>query len=425
MPGEYVSCIGCHENPSVTARPLQIVQRAPDTIKPPEGRDKPRTWSFLREIQPILQRRCSGCHDKDPCEEVAKCPKDKQDVFVFSMDAYPLFTRGDKPNLADFRPMQIQMKRFNDDHVGCYSKSYFYLQPYVRRPGPESDYYLQNPLEYHANTSPLVQMLKAGHHGVELTDTEWRRLYTWIDLNAPFWGTWTDQVEYFRMRGDRGWAGSGRTHEEQQKLLEYSHARRQYGERNFQGFWDPKNDPELDRYTYRDAERDIPKIAFEPPKKPAAKRAPAKPVQEVKPSKLRVELDAPGGRIAELPVVKNEETMQACSLLHLNRREALAYLDKLHDPAENAREAAQKLNSRYHCDVVITDGAKKVVSCENGELCVYPVKPVKQRNSTGAGDAHCAAILACRARGETLAEAVRHANEVSAKVVMSDSSGKD
>ena len=61
MPGEYVSCIGCHENPSVTARPLQIVQRAPDTIKPPEGRDKPRTWSFLREIQPILQRRCSGC----------------------------------------------------------------------------------------------------------------------------------------------------------------------------------------------------------------------------------------------------------------------------------------------------------------------------------------------------------------------------
>ena len=36
-----------------------------------------------------------------------------------------------------------------------------------------------------------------------------------------------------------------------------------------------------------------------------------------------------------------------------------------------------------------------------------------------------AAILACRAKGETLEEAVRHANEVSAKVVMSDSSGKE
>ena len=301
MPGEYVSCIGCHENPIVTARPLQIVQRAPDTIRPPEGRDKPRTWSFLREIQPILQRRCSGCHDKDPCEEVAKCPQDKQGVFVFPMGAYPLFTRGDKPNLADFRPMEIQIKRFGDDHVGSYSKSYFYLQPYVRRPGPESDYYLQNPLEYHANTSPLVQMLKAGHHGVELTDAEWRRLYTWIDLNAPFWGTWTDQVEYFRMRGDRGWAGSGRTHEEQQKLLEYSHARRQYGERNFQGFWDPKNDPELDRYTYRDAEKDIPKIAFEPPKKPTIKPVRKVNVQEWKSPRLRLELDAPGGKIAFRP----------------------------------------------------------------------------------------------------------------------------
>ena len=300
MPGEYVSCIGCHENPGVTARPLQIVQRAPDTIKPPEGREKPRTWSFLREIQPILQRRCSGCHDKDPCEEVATCPQDKQGVFVFPMAAYPLFTRGDKPNLADFRPMEIQMKNFADDHVGCYSKSYFYLQLYVRRPGPESDYYLQNPLEYHANTSPLVQMLKAGHHGVQLTDAEWRRLYTWIDLNAPFWGTWTDQVEYFRMRGDRGWAGSGRNHEEQQKLLEYSHARRQYGERNFQGFWDPQNDPELDRYTYRDAEKDIPQIAFEPPPAAAAKPAVPQPLPAWTPptGETRVELQAPGGKLA-------------------------------------------------------------------------------------------------------------------------------
>ena len=38
MPGEYVSCIGCHENPSVTARPLQIVRRKPSPVTPPNCR---------------------------------------------------------------------------------------------------------------------------------------------------------------------------------------------------------------------------------------------------------------------------------------------------------------------------------------------------------------------------------------------------
>jgi hypothetical protein len=37
--------------------------------------------------------------------------------------------------------------------------------------------------------SPLIQMLKRGHNGVELTDKEWRTLYTWIDFNAPYHGT--------------------------------------------------------------------------------------------------------------------------------------------------------------------------------------------------------------------------------------------
>jgi formylglycine-generating enzyme required for sulfatase activity len=44
------------------------------------------------------------------------------------------------------------------------------------------------PYEYHASTSELVRILKAGHHGVELTDKEWRTLYTWIDFNAPHHG---------------------------------------------------------------------------------------------------------------------------------------------------------------------------------------------------------------------------------------------
>ena len=345
MPGEYVSCIGCHEEPTVTARPLQIVQRRPAKIVPPQGLEKPRTWNFLREIQPILQRRCAGCHDRDACPAVAERARDEQGVQVFSALEHDYFLRGDKPNLADWRPMAIQLYTptsstnsvadgLAKDYVGAYSKSYFYLQAYVRRPGPESDIHLLNPMEYNANTSPLVQMLKAGHHGVELADDEWRRLYTWIDLNVPFWGTWTDEIEYFRMCGDRGFAGV--TNRVQQlACLKDSQARRRYGEEHFQGFWNPANDPELDRYSFAQAERDLAAIAFEPPaKKAAAPRAAPVPAQaRCAGYGERMEVDAPGGKLAFRRVAKGvwlgETELPLANWLKYNPKHDNGYVDWL------------------------------------------------------------------------------------------------
>ena len=311
MPGEYVSCIGCHENPSVTARPLQIVRRKPSSVTPPAGLEKPRTWSFLREIQPILKRRCSGCHDKDADPVMAERQPDERGILRFTVFEHALFTRGDKPNLTDIRPVRLQYrtpigvnKPVKTDGkcksgAGAYSKSYFNLVPWVRHPGPESDNRLLNPMEYNANTSPLVQILKAGHHGVELTDDEWRTLYTWIDLNAPFWGTWTDQVTWMQNDGNRNWAGCGTNHVENLRKLECSHKLRQYAEKRFQGFWNPEDDPERDTYDYVKAERDLAKISFEPPKGLKGDKGfkGDKGQVAVKPGKS-MELDLPGGKLA-------------------------------------------------------------------------------------------------------------------------------
>ena len=70
------------------------------------------------------------------------------------------------------------------------------LHPYVHRPGPESDIHLFRPMEYHASTSELIQMLEKGHHGVELDGEAWDRLYTWIDLNVPYRGKWSPNKEF-------------------------------------------------------------------------------------------------------------------------------------------------------------------------------------------------------------------------------------
>ena len=69
-------------------------------------------------------------------------------------------------------------------------RSYVELHPYVRRNGPEGDYHVLTPLEFHANTSLLVQMLRKGHQNVKLDAEAWDRLITWIDINVPAYGTY-------------------------------------------------------------------------------------------------------------------------------------------------------------------------------------------------------------------------------------------
>ncbi len=153
MPGERISCVGCHERTidPPPAQPSLAARKPPQTIQPWFG--PPRGFSFDREIQPVLERYCVGCHNGDA-------------------------HHGQK--LADLR----------QDNTPTFSRAYRVLQQYVRRPGPESDYHMFPPAEYHADTSPLVQMLLAGHHGVELPREAYQRLYTWIDMNVPYYGTW-------------------------------------------------------------------------------------------------------------------------------------------------------------------------------------------------------------------------------------------
>jgi len=155
MPGEVLSCVGCHEsqNTTPTQKQTAAMLRRPSQIEPWHG--PARGFSFKREVQPVLEKHCVGCHNGEH--------KDR-----------PNFVAERKSTFRNFTP------------------SYVELHPYVRRPGPESDYFMQQPLEYHVRTSELVQMLEKGHHNVQLDAEAWDRLATWIDLNVPDHGTWTE-----------------------------------------------------------------------------------------------------------------------------------------------------------------------------------------------------------------------------------------
>jgi formylglycine-generating enzyme required for sulfatase activity len=177
MPGEVVSCVGCHENPNSTPLPRNTLasRRRPSEITPWYG--PLRGFNFAREVQPVLDRFCVGCHDG----------RSHQGQTVFDL-------RG-----RDYIQDYTSVFHFGGKDAGHFTTSYAELHRFVRRPGLESDYHMLTPMDFHADTTELVQMLTKGHHGVRLDAEAWDRLITWIDLNAPFHGTWTEIAGHERV----------------------------------------------------------------------------------------------------------------------------------------------------------------------------------------------------------------------------------
>ena len=180
MPGEVLSCVGCHEHQNTTPPSSQTIasRRQPSKITPWYG--PTRGFSFKREVQPVIDKYCLSCHNPESS-------KGKQ------------LAAGKK--IPDLRGTEL----INDwssvtpgnaggDGGKFFSVAYTELHKYVRRPGIESDYHLLTPMDFHADTTELVQMLKKNHHGVKLDAESWDRIVTWIDLNAPYHGYWHEIV---------------------------------------------------------------------------------------------------------------------------------------------------------------------------------------------------------------------------------------
>lgn len=172
MPGERVSCVGCHEGMNQAPPPA----RALAASKPPV--DIHATWqapargfAFAREVQPVLDRHCVSCHAGEPGH------------------AEP-YLKGDR-RITDW---SSQMAGNAGPNGGKFTASYAELHRYIRRPGIESDLHLLSPMDYHFSTTALGRLLRNGHHGVKLDREAFERVVTWADLNAPFHGTWGEIV---------------------------------------------------------------------------------------------------------------------------------------------------------------------------------------------------------------------------------------
>lgn len=169
MPGESVSCIGCHEDKNRVPVPRfsMASRKKPQTIE--EWYGKERGFSFAHEVQPVLDRACIACHNED--------------------NPGLIYLKGDR-KITDWNS-QIS-GHAHPSYGGDFSVAYAQLHRYVRRPGIESDMDMLVPMDVHADQTELMQILQKGHHNVTLLPEEIEKLACWIDMNAPYHGRRSD-----------------------------------------------------------------------------------------------------------------------------------------------------------------------------------------------------------------------------------------
>ena len=201
MPGEVVSCVGCHEKQNSTAPAMRTIAARRDPSEIAAWRGPERGFSFVREVQPVLDKYCVGCHDGSADPHGRNKPDLRRRAGVYAVlknqDPKVLISEG------------IAREELFKNYGGVFEPSYIELRKFVRVGGFESDIRVLDPMEFGAETTELIQMLQKGHHGVTLDAEAWDRLTVWIDLNGTCHGTWKEVC------------GAGKTKRDHDRRMEY------------------------------------------------------------------------------------------------------------------------------------------------------------------------------------------------------------
>lgn len=180
QPGEHASCVGCHEHKNstpVAAKRLPIaIANGPQRLAPFYG--EPRGFSFPREIQPILDRRCVSCHsgpDGDPPPLTGRVIRDPVAKRNWTT-AYLRLTHAQ----PDEKGRRAGAWRGDPDH------------PLLNWVSAQSAPTQLPPYSAGSARSKLLEILDQGHEGVELSREELDKLAAWIDLGVPFCGNYLE-----------------------------------------------------------------------------------------------------------------------------------------------------------------------------------------------------------------------------------------
>ncbi len=183
QPGEKFSCVGCHESkdetPAATSKPTIAMRNGPQELAPFYG--PARGFSFTREIQPIIDRHCIGCHN----DRTAKGPGKKPDKNTDGQHKTASSLLG-APNVDEKAG-----RLWSDAYLALTGRGRPEQSP-ARWLNVQSIPPLLPPYFAGSAKSPLIKMLRDGHNDVKLSQEEMDKIACWIDLLVPYCGDYIE-----------------------------------------------------------------------------------------------------------------------------------------------------------------------------------------------------------------------------------------
>jgi hypothetical protein len=190
QPGESVSCVGCHENkntaPPVTA-PGMALSAGPQPLA--ESYGPSRGFSFIREIQPILDRHCVKCHQLDQAPSYAGLRGKELPRRPATNDLIPAFSLKGTQSLDP-----KSERKWSDAYRALADRR---VADWINVQSAPS---MLPPYSAGASQSKLIALLEEGrHYGVRLSQAELDRFIVWIDLLVPYVGDYTEAMNEQRI----------------------------------------------------------------------------------------------------------------------------------------------------------------------------------------------------------------------------------
>lgn len=167
QPGERLVCQGCHEPrlraPDAQEQVPMAMRREPSKLKADVDGTNP--FSYPRLVQPVLEKHCLQCHQKNP----DKAPRLDRELVVKGRQRW--------------------------------YASYFSLTPeygfwkYGHR-------HRTIPGKFGAGASKLYAMLTKGHHDLKLPPEDMHRIAVWLDSCSIFYGVYEKEGGEAQLRGE-------------------------------------------------------------------------------------------------------------------------------------------------------------------------------------------------------------------------------
>ena len=227
MPGEQLSCVGCHENRD--AMPTLRFNRVPIASRKPPHVPQSPDWLLHRErlhefpdarvfdypsiVQPVLDRHCIECHNGQRAEGGYDLTGDKTRYFSMSYDN--LLGRS-----QSYRQHNMLTGEMLPEEVakGKPLVHFFWL---LWTPSSNSEPYITG-----SHASRLTELIESDHGGISMPLEDRQILYYWMDANVPYYGTYAHARSRAPGRRDRfADPVSGRTSQWTRNFLEVYQSR--------------------------------------------------------------------------------------------------------------------------------------------------------------------------------------------------------